>query len=47
MNDLWFEPVGEVKNINAGKHERDGDQKPVSLGHKVWNVRRVARRVKA
>ena len=35
VNDLGLEPVGEVKNINAGQRERDSDQKPIFSCHKI------------
>jgi len=35
LNDFGFEPVGEVKGINAGEYQRDSDKNPIFSGHKL------------
>lgn len=36
VNDFWREPVGEIKDIDAGQRERDKNEQPVSFGHKIF-----------
>jgi hypothetical protein len=36
VNDLWLEPVGEIKSVDGGQRERDGNENAVSFGHKIF-----------
>jgi hypothetical protein len=33
-NDFWFEPIGEIKGIDAGEHQHDNEKNPIFCGHK-------------
>ena len=35
LNDFGLKPVGEVKGIDAGENQRDGDKNPIFSGHKL------------
>jgi hypothetical protein len=36
VNDLWCEPVGEIKNVDTGKRKRGENEKPAFFSHKIF-----------